>query len=1416
MAPDGDPGIDVDPSDAHDTFDINESNVLDRIEDVAVVEERYKEGSHLVLTREQVVIELTNLLYEIYKGDVQRRVETYQGLLNKGPVPHSPTNGSFSILPTARINKVLYYEDPEFNVDPEYEKENEVTFVRFHTFLNQRHQLAKSRESYISTMARLDRLMAPFVSKGGAAAPRDTDVLRILGSTLSLTPHRILQGEDIDGVGYAVLAQGAKEVNTFDWNAYLAEVRDLTEGDHVEIYHNDFVFDSQGRVVYKTKGRVKRVADGAIHISTGGEEVIYTIEDPPTTMFVYPANTGLHRYSKVQLAGSVHFLNFSQGDISRYILPATFTELLFVLLPHTGVPVASFTDINAITCSHGYNINDLPSACEPILRRLMAKRYPALKISRPAARQYVSPNHYRGLLAFSNPIVDTIRSGFADIDIYRYKILHSSPESETVRLCTLLKEWRQRANQALDIRGLQERKRRLAGLINSFSAPKDECSGSGDAKGYRITKVYGSLHDLRRDDGRHVYYDPDLDPTDYKARAKHDGEERRIRDEVAKQPGVDVEFEVHSVMAGRRRVRPGEHCLLSTSDGEEVYARRTIDGEEMWIKVARLPFRVCKEDLSSASELAGDTACVFDTYDNICRTAKAVRENIAYNRNKALLDAIEGELAFHDNFDSHTETIDVDVRTAKAVRGLLQHREQHVHIAEDLLPSLDIEEFDGDIQEEGLQLQFQDQDRYEVMYVDQDQARRPEEPSGPSHEFLAMVCGFMDLSISPEDARAISDRVEATLVSGNTSTNEIREKIRKERVRLERGINQALYAANEEYRKKADKLIADKLGALESKMVADMYYDVATKIIALLSLTIMAKYPDVVIKSVYPSCVRFLTYMGYPLNEKNATRSISKYMCCLTKGITAGEDPRYQKVQDTTIERFNDDVISYLDDVLREDINMRLRVEANKALISTKRVRADTRSPREFYGFRPTFDFADRISNRVALLLKEMDSAVRTSRHLKVSMASTPTLANSCCLEPLGDGLTYYTFFEGQGAFKDAARAVRSKLSRPSRAAPTVAKYFAPQKVPQGLVTRQGSIQFSSTGRVPERYSPPKASNNQEALLSFIGANGALLGPMPKADWDDQSFWDETLFKNAISIFESMKSIISRVDDGYDEMRMDMFRALVAVRGLTNDHSTVATALRGYVTCTLPRILSRIVNQKRRGEDKAELSKLGEEADLYVAFLNATAPGLLATLDSTTPRAGHHLRFSKKDEDPDIVDIKAISLCTFVVMKVAYAALTYTITGSVEHDVDEASILRGLVGANDNKLDQVSLSCRLATHIIGGALSAIAANDLNIADVRGRVEELREKKKQELMALYRVDDEERQLQMALKKLGMDTWYDVGAADEEKDVYVDMLEKPKPVADEDANYRMDNPGDNADDDELDEDYPPQFIFSAERE
>ena len=124
------------------------------------------------------------------------------------------------------------------------------------------------------------------------------------------------------------------------------------------------------------------------------------------------------------------------------------------------------------------------------------------------------------------------------------------------------------------------------------------------------------------------------------------------------------------------------------------------------------------------------------------------------------------------------------------------------------------------------------------------------------------------------------------------------------------------------------------------------------------------------------------------------------------------------------------------------------------------------------------------------------------------------------------------------------------------------------------------------------------------------------------------------------------------------------------------------------------------------------------------------------------------------------------------------------------------------------------ISCHIVYYIIDDFIKYIAINDTDNDKIKKRVEELREKRKQEMIAEYSSDAEKRKMQMLLKKMGLkiDDPDDLNKDDEkEKNNEKSQVSITQNLSaydneqQENENYNITYQGDNADGDEIEEDY-----------
>ena len=846
---------------------------------------------------------------------------------------------------------------------------------------------------------------------------------------------------------------------------------------------------------------------------------------------------------------------------------------------------------------------------------------------------------------------------------------------------------------------------------------------------------------MKNDNGKKIYFDKGLDMSDYKIRHKYDSEVE-IREAVSKltTSTVELDFEVKTIMRGKRQVRDGDYCILSTFDGDSMYVMKNVNGEHVWIKQSKLPFKMCVDDMLTMKTIPEST-CVFDTYANICKTLRGVQANTKYNKLKSKIAILDSMIDYTKELDD----INSDISTNEDMKMLVDN-EFKATLEIDKLPSVDLDEFFGDeVDNDEMVLTFNDNAQYAVMYADKDGGKNTTatEISGTSLEFVDMMIAFMELTIDDFDKKQLVDFVNDQVKSYN-----LNEKLEKERARLEKQVVRGLYDTNKEYRQKTDDVIKKKLETITYNVLTEMYYDIAKHCIAYLSLIIMSKYPDVLIKNVYPSCVKYMSYQGYPINEKNSLKSISKYMCCLVKSITSGSDLKYDKIQSTQIDDFNDVVTTCIDRILKDDVNLRLRVEANKSILQTRAAREDTHARQEFHGFRPSFDFSKDPSNKIAKMLRELNNTIKASKHLKIAITKVPYLFNSCCLEKLDNSLTYYKYFENSHDFKTLKRNIKSsKRPRNTILYPNIV-------INKKTEIKEGAVVFDSFTDIGDQYKVTKYDTYVERITHFISNNTLFLEDSMLKDiskkYDDDSYWDDVVFSKTLRMYESITDFMMNVNSNYDRTILDGFKNTLILLKDVIYTSSIRYTMFNFMRTTLKRMVSQVIHSH-------DAPIIMDDTNIIKHIHNACMNNV-------------DVLYFEKDL------IKNVTFLNYVLVQFIYNIIVGTIKDKPEPSstLDESILFTAHMSSNTIVKGNISLVCDFINSIITSLFKTVSLNDLNINNINKRIEELREEKKQVLITKYRKDDESRQTQMALRKLGANNWEDVDEMREDKDKYVDML------------------------------------------
>jgi hypothetical protein len=177
--------------------------------------------------------------------------------------------------------------------------------------------------------------------------------------------------------------------------------------------------------------------------------------------------------------------------------------------------------------------------------------------------------------------------------------------------------------------------------------------------------------------------------------------------------------------------------------------------------------------------------------------------------------------------------------------------------------------------------------------------------------------------------------------------------------------------------------------------------------------------------------------------------------------------------------------------------------------------------------------------------------------------------------------------------------------------------------------------------------------------------------------------------------------------------------------------------------------MGKIINKQKLHE-----SQLSEDAirsnPLYglIATLSSTNKydNLLTKIrDITIKVNGLEALFMKSDQEEVIV--KNISILAYVTIAI-FRAITFPFSSDI------------VLNASVEQKDHLHICCDIVNFAFKALATQLQNTLVDVTFLNSEVERLREQRKQELMSAYKVDEEERQLQMVLKKIGVKNWTDI--------------------------------------------------------
>ena len=295
-------------------FIIEESNVLETSNEITIHDEKLRDDSVLMLNKDQIINELTNLLVHKHK-QVEKKINVYLNMF----FPKDKFQEDFSIT---TLKPILYYkkyvivhddkQDKYSNIDQEFQDIKFIQPQKFKSFIDQFNTLNKDKSNqYLQDVNVLYSLYKPFLnldnisenlikertiidsnidsyrhfifSDDDSLFEEKYSITRLIGPLTIDTGKRpeqaddkpgctsglhyitssseqtIYDGDKIDIVGYiheGINHEGTSGIFKFNLNTYIKNLEALKKGTKVIIKFNDFAFDKTGKVIFDIDGSV--------------------------------------------------------------------------------------------------------------------------------------------------------------------------------------------------------------------------------------------------------------------------------------------------------------------------------------------------------------------------------------------------------------------------------------------------------------------------------------------------------------------------------------------------------------------------------------------------------------------------------------------------------------------------------------------------------------------------------------------------------------------------------------------------------------------------------------------------------------------------------------------------------------------------------------------------------------------------------------------------------------------------------------------------------------------------------------------------------------------------------------------------------------------------------------------------------
>lgn len=1334
-------------------IEILDSNVLG-LNDVTITEERIREGYEIFFNDKQIKSHLTNLLFKS-NSDISRllmKVNAYFDMISGGSqMKQSSWLDIPSLHPVIKCNAHQYYtEKDEYEANPDFDDAHEIKMTPFVKFIENFHSLNRQTNgAYLETAQKLYALSVPFnsqlpnqqkigVEESGIDAVDTQDrKQRVLG------PQRnVYQGDDVFIAGFINKVNTSKKIINIPLHKYHETLITLQEGSKVDVFFNDFVYTKTGKAIESCKGTIK--GDGielqeVVKINGGLFTSTLTQSE---THYVFPVDSRV-KFNKRKLFNEHVMITWpgkTANDIYQFIKPKNVHEVLFICFD----AIQTVDDFETQLRRFGHSWNDVTEVDRGMIDMKANVKLPP-KVQRVTVKS----------LDDTDTPIKYLATFDGKNNLFRMRHAHFLRDKGLSQILDTFKQIITKRRQGVSRDAIEAEIANLTHMIESSIATTNKTCETSE-RPVRIAKQYSSIKDLMNDNGHAVYYDNKFDFTEYKLKGNSKSKEEleKALKAITKYSNMNAsEFdrEARYIWKGARKVQEGEHCVLMNDfiKKQIIFIRRKIEGDERWIKLFTVD--KCFDTLAHYETL--ETTCTFDAYDKVCKTLqqyqdayqvrvmKEKRENL-----KMLLALVESSL---DDVDSQIAIFKI-VQMHDVLRNMpFDANYSHKYDKDD------IDDYEGFLQEMNftdLSNNVEGQDFANAPLPLSTDA--PPKKDAPSMDVVSILCRFLDISFKPTQF----EYLHKNMLNTSSQKAVIDKELLEERDKLlnTKGVNKAMYNTNKEYKAKLDNMIEKRLMQMFDNRYKQLYYDEIVYGCGLITCMLMGSFPYVDVGKIVPKCSKVFSRIGYPLNE-DKNKSLEAYLVCSLKSIAISDDIKYEYILEKETSVIEKDVRDAIDRILEDDYLLKTMIEANhNTLLARDSVSTSTVSDTLRSSFKPCFEFKSHSNDPLIKFLAAINKYVKNKPFMKLNFKKSAFASNSCCPELLSRAIDFYNIFSESSDVTSLLSKVRSENND--------INHFA-------YIPEIKSVKPAT--RADIQHIVHKAA---QTLKEGDGEHHGELHGEPLTD----DYFNDELLPNIKADFEDINAKMGNALDDYDESIM-VFLNDVLVLGLHDNRKGMRSAFLAFTQNTLPLILARIKNKYVAPKKTGSKVDTPDQSDNISVIINNVIKNdafldefrlLDLSIDKTV--------FIDTSSDGEKNAIKNIAISMSHFMKV----LKLIIEMPVKKGLDARCLI---------------LSYSIVSYIFKSLYIYLNNNVIEVDAVMKKVELLREEKKQTMMNAYLVDDQERQLQIQLRNIGLETWSTV--FDRLKNVDINAYTNQQ---EENANYNMtDYRGEN-DDGDMDED------------